>query len=187
VVTADHIHHHEEAAMLAEAIKTLYGYNHWATDKLFTAADGIAPADLTADPGDGGRPLRDLLLHQINTQVGFLSWWDGSLSADEAYALRHDPADYPDLAALSQLWQEVEAQTKAFVDRLTDADAARVYESAMPDGSEFRMALWPMMLHVANHGTQHRSEAAARLTALGRSPGDLDMIFYLPIAPAPTQ
>jgi uncharacterized damage-inducible protein DinB len=35
-----------------------------------------------------------------------------------------------------------------------------------------------MLAHLANHGTQHRSEAATLLTAIGRSPGDLDMIFY---------
>jgi len=35
------------------------------------------------------------------------------------------------------------------------------------------------MMHVANHGTQHRSEAAAMLTELGYSPGDIDLMLFL--------
>ncbi len=38
--------------------------------------------------------------------------------------------------------------------------------------------MWQMLVHVVNHGTQHRSEAAALLTAAGRSPGELDMINF---------
>jgi uncharacterized damage-inducible protein DinB len=38
--------------------------------------------------------------------------------------------------------------------------------------------VWQMLVHVMNHGTQHRSEAAAVLTAEGRSPGELDIINY---------
>ena len=36
-----------------------------------------------------------------------------------------------------------------------------------------------MLPHLVNHGTQHRSEAALLLTQAGRSPGEIDLIFYL--------
>jgi uncharacterized damage-inducible protein DinB len=35
-----------------------------------------------------------------------------------------------------------------------------------------------MLVHVVNHGTQHRAEAAALLTPEDRSPGELDLINY---------
>ncbi|MGZ9221207.1 MAG: DinB family protein [Anaerolineales bacterium] len=39
--------------------------------------------------------------------------------------------------------------------------------------------LWHAMAHLVNHGTQHRSEAAAMLTDFGHSPGDVDMLYFL--------
>lgn len=165
--------------MLADTLRTLYGYNRWATEKVLDAAAGLTPEQLEA-PGQAGHgSVRETLVHLIDTHRGWLCWWDGSLSAQDAYNLKADPADYPDLAAVRGFWESVHRQTEAFVAGLTDADAARVYESAMPDGGQFRMILWQMMLHVANHGTQHRAEAAAMLTAHGHSPGDLDLLHYV--------
>jgi hypothetical protein len=46
-------------------------------------------------------------------------------------------------------------------------------------GPPLGMPLWGMMLHVANHGTQHGVEVTAMLTGLGQSPGDVDVVYYL--------
>ena len=165
--------------MLADAVRDLYAYNRWATERVLDAAEKLTPEQLLAPGTAGHGSVRDTLVHLMRPQRSWLLWWDGSLAADDAYKLRLDPADYPDLAALRSLWTSLEAQTQAFVGSLTDADLARVYEYTLPNGLETRLILWKMMLHVANHGTQHRSEVAAMLTDFGQSPGDLDYIVYV--------
>jgi uncharacterized damage-inducible protein DinB len=165
--------------MLTEALRSFYGYNRWATERLLECATRLTPEQLQAPAAGGQRSVQETLLHLIRTQKGWLSWWDGSLSAEAAYTLRLDPADYPDLAALRRLWEAVEQQTVTFLAGLSDEAVERVYSSKLPDGSEWRMVLWKMMLHLANHGTQHRSEVAALLTGFGESPGDLDLLYYL--------
>ena len=52
---------------------------------------------------------------------------------------------------------------------MTDGFVAHVHEG---------VPVWQMLVHVVNHGTQHRAEAATLLTAEGRSPGEIDLIFY---------
>lgn len=165
--------------MLVEVLRTMYGYNRWATERLLDAAAKLTPEQFLALAASGQREVRDTLVHLVATQRRWLSWWDGSLPAAEAHALNLDPADFPDVAAIRTEWEEVERRTEAFLSGLGDADATRAYVHTLPNGYEWRMLLWQMMLHVANHGTQHRSEVAALLTGFGHSPGDLDLLAYL--------
>ena len=165
--------------MFADVLRRLYGYNSWATRQVLDAAEQLTPEQLHA-PGQAGHgSIRDTLIHLIIVQRRWLSWWDGSLPPDAAYTLRLDPADYPDLAAVRALWESLDQQTRAFVERLGDEEAARDFVNQLPNGAEWRMTLWRMMLHVANHGTQHRSEVAAMLTDAGHSPGNLDLLFFM--------
>jgi len=165
--------------MFAEALRRLYEYNSWATEKLLETAEGLSQEQLHA-PGQAGRgSIRDTLLHLVNVHKGWLSWWDGTLSGMDAYNMKLDPAEYPDVGALRREWATVVQQTQAFIAGLRDDDPERLYGIDLPDGQHWDQALWKMMLHVANHGTQHRAETASMMTAFGHSPGDLDLLFYL--------
>jgi uncharacterized damage-inducible protein DinB len=164
--------------MLADAMRNSYRYDDWATAKIFEAAEGLTAEQLDTDGPIPHGTIRKTLLHLLIVHKRFLSWWDGSLPAQEAYMQTADPADYPDLAAVRAFWQQIAEQTRAFVDDLTDEDAARYLGTTGPDGSEFGFPCWQIMQHVANHNTQHRSEVAIMLTEFGCSPGDIDLIFY---------
>jgi uncharacterized damage-inducible protein DinB len=48
----------------------------------------------------------------------------------------------------------------------------------IPEGVRER-TLWRCLVHVVNHGTQHRSDAAVMLTNFGQSPGGIDFTLFL--------
>jgi uncharacterized damage-inducible protein DinB len=66
-----------------------------------------------------------------------------------------------------------------YLDSVDDAALASVVRYTNEEGIVRERILWHCLYHVVNHGTQHRSEAAAILTELGRSPGDVDFTFFL--------
>ena len=84
-------------------------------------------------------------------------------------------ADLPTLDALLARWGEEEAAWRAYLATLTAADLTRDVHYRTTGGRDWSNPLWLILAHLHNHGTQHRSEVAARLTELAYSPGDLDL------------
>ena len=137
-------------------IRFLYDYDRWATRRILDAASGVDDTTWSAPNAIGERGLGGILVHHLGAHQ---RWRHGlSGSAEEP---RPEKGPLPAPAELAQWW---EAEWLAL-----DAWLATMVE-AIP--------YWQMLAHVVNHGTQHRAEAAALLTTAGRSPGDLDMIFF---------
>ena len=164
--------------MLATAIREAFAYNRWANERLLGVMDTLTPSELNREGAAGHGSARTTFVHLVQVHKGWLSWWDDSLTAEGAMRVRLNPDDYPDMAALRRVWGELDRQSEAFLATLDDAGVERGFSAPMPNGVVWSPQLWEMMLHVALHGQQHRSEIAALLTELGHSPGDLDFVRY---------
>ena len=88
-------------------------------------------------------------------------------------------ADALTFDALRARWAAAEAALQAALATLTDEALVETLDYRTTRGTPMRDTRWKLLVHAVNHGTQHRAEAAVALTALGRSPGDVDYIIYL--------
>ncbi len=71
-----------------------------------------------------------------------------------------------------------EQEMRAYIDTLTDETLNGTIRYVIPGAIRERV-VWHILMEVIIHATQHRSEAAALLTAYGQSPGDYDMLMFL--------
>jgi uncharacterized damage-inducible protein DinB len=153
--------------MRPDDIRYLFGYDRWATRRILAVIDGVPEAAWGATGVVGDRGLGAILVHQL----GAHQRWRFGLLQDEASAAaarpEREPLPSPD--ELARRWATEWEAMDTFLAGLSDEFLAYAHDG---------VPLWQMLAHLANHGTQHRSEAATLLTAIGRSPGDLDMIFY---------
>jgi uncharacterized damage-inducible protein DinB len=150
--------------MTIDDIRYLAAYDRWATAKVLAAADGVDAVTWSAIDVVDERGLGGILVHQL----GANQRWRNGLAGTGS---RPRPEEEPliDLPELRGRW---EAEWAAWADWLEGLDDDWL-------ASEHRdIPHWRLLAHVVNHGTQHRSEAAALLTAAGRSPGDLDMFDF---------
>jgi uncharacterized damage-inducible protein DinB len=80
---------------------------------------------------------------------------------------------------LRERWEQEMAATRAYVAQLDDNRLQDRIRYTNTKGVPFETPLWQILLHVVNHGTQFRSEAAVLLTQYDVSPGDLDLIAFV--------
>ena len=158
-------------------MRRLYAHNDDMTERLLDTAADLDAADFTAVVVRGQPSIRDTFVHLCSAQSAHLATWSSLPGAAPWTHEIVDPAALPDVAAVRKRWSAVSAGADAFLASLrSDDDLARCYRRTRSDATVLERELWLGMLHVANHGTQHRAEIAMMLTALGRSPGDLDLL-----------
>ena len=152
----------------------LYKYNQWANAKILNAAAKVSQEQYLAHASFPHGGLRGTLVHALFAEWIWRNRWEGMSPMH-----RLKPEDFPTFESLFARWLDEEKQLMDFAEGLTDENLNNRFSYTNTSGKPFTKILWQAMAHLVNHGTQHRTEAAAILTDFGHSPGDIDLIYFL--------
>jgi uncharacterized damage-inducible protein DinB len=160
--------------MKSQDMLTLYEYNYWANRRILAASTHASEEQFLAQAEYSLGSLRSTLVHTLDTEYGWRM-----LCQHQTFTPDMAETEFPTLDTLKQRWREEERTMRDYLASLTDDDLVGLVRYTTDSGQRRERVLWHCLLHVVNHGTQHRSEAAAILTGYGHSPGDLDFTMFL--------
>jgi len=160
--------------MNKDDIATLFEYNYWATTRVLNGAAQVTPEQYVASVPLSHGSLRGALVHTLGTEVVWRLRCQEGISPTAMLA----EAELPTLDAIRIRWQAEELAMRSYLASLTDEAINQTVQYKTTKGVPFRNILWHLLVHVVNHGTQFRAEAAIALTIFGHSPGDLDMLMF---------
>ncbi|MBE0670623.1 MAG: DinB family protein [Anaerolineales bacterium] len=160
--------------MNTKDIQLLYKYNSWANSRILNAVAKVTNEQFISSALYPHNDLRQTLTHILFAEWLWRSRWMG-----QSQMAPFLEKDFPTFKDLQSRWSVEERALSEFVASLTDEKLNSAFQYKTTKGVAHENILWQIMVHVVNHGTQHRGEAAAILTELGHSPGDIDLVIFL--------
>ena len=157
-------------SLSAEDVRGLFAYDRWATRQVLARLDGVDHELWGGEGVVGDRGLGSILVHMLGAHQRWRTGIAEEGEEDEEEIPRPEREPLPSPSTLVAWWEAEFVSMDGFLAAVTDGLLAYVHDG---------IAVWQMLAHLVNHGTQHRSEAALLLTQAGRSPGELDLIVYL--------
>jgi len=160
--------------MSLEQIHGLYDYHRWANRRLFDIAleRGEDAVERDMGPQWSLPSIRKMFGHIYGADAVWLGRWKGE-------PLPSFPGGDFTMAALRTTWDAFEAQQRAYLEALSEADLARVLDYKNQQGVPQRAPMWQLLQHVPNHATHHRSEINTMLTLISGSPPDTGINAYI--------
>ncbi len=159
--------------MNADAIRYLYGY-HFSENRLMWDRY-ILPLSyepFIQDPGYSHGSARKQVLHMIEAD----DLWFRELQ-NAAPPEPFPAADLDDRPAIRAHWDAVEQNMHAYLEGLT---GDMLSDRPIREPEDDRVLItWQVLLHVVNHGTDHRAQLLRLFNDMGVKTVSQDLIFYI--------
>ncbi len=151
-------------------------YNGWATRKLIEHVDALDDADYRRDVGLFFRSIHGTLNHLLVGEQ--LLWWR-RYGHGESPMVKLDAEAEPDRQRLRARLNEGAANWLPLIGAAPAALLHGELTYRRTTGEAARLPWTATLMHVFNHGTHHRGQITAALTALGRPAPEIDFVYML--------
>lgn len=153
--------------MSTELIKIFVAYHLAMTRRVWIAVEAITEEQFLADDVYSRGSIRNLLVHLTSTDR---RWLAGLKDLPEVGHLNF--GDYPTRESARAIFEQVAADLDAYVNTLTETEL-NARSNGIPNPR------WTVLLHLVNHGTDHRATVLQKLTELGVPTFDQDFILWM--------
>ena len=156
--------------MELELIKTFIEYHFDMTRCVWDSIDQITDEQFLADDAYSPGSIRNLMVHLTNTDS---NWLAGLKNIPEE---QDDPKrnyeDFPDRASVQAFWDATAKDVADYAETLTELELDE-------NPVDIQNPRWQVLLHIINHGTDHRSTILQKLHELGAPTFDQDFIMWV--------
>jgi len=159
--------------MNANAFRHFYDYHFAENRKIWDRYVAPLSHEKFAQHADYSHgSVRDQIVHLISADDTWFSQLRGvELPVD------FPPADFDDRDLIREHWDKLEQNMRDYLGQLRDE---LFLTKPFPDHEEDKgLILWQVLLHVVNHGTDHRAQILRLLNDLGVKTESQDYIFYV--------
>jgi len=159
--------------MNANSFRQFYDYHFTENRKLWDSY--VAPLSydqFTQHANYSQGSVRDQIIHLMSVDEVWFSELRGVGPLEPL-----PPADSDDRSIIRELWDSVEQGMRDYLAELRDD---RLFDKPIVDPEEDKdLFVWQVLLHVANHGTDHRAQLLRLINDLGVKTTSQDYIFYV--------
>jgi len=158
--------------MNANAFRHFYAYHFAENRKIWDRyITPLTQGQFTRELSYSHGSLRNQIVHLISADE---TWFSGLRGLEIPEPLQ--PTDFADRRAIRAYWDNLEQDMRAYLAELRDE---MLFEKPFAQGEDRDLILWQVLLHVVNHGTDHRAQLLRSLNDLGVKTESQDYIFYV--------
>ena len=157
--------------MNANAFRHFYDYHFTENRKIWDSYVTPLPHEqFTQAVNYSHGSVRDQIVHLMSVDD---AWFSGLRGVE--FPEPFGPADFDDRKIIRAHSDNVEQNMRDYLATLRDD---MLFEKPFADGEDKDLILWQVLLHVGNHGTDHRAQLLRLLNDLGIKTTSQDYVFY---------